>query len=49
MNTVAWLLKLIKADRPPDVIRYAARAVVNKVILKLPTDMPAHDLIKLWN
>ena len=49
MNTVSLLLRLCKLGVPRWRIDLAARAVVSKVVLKLPTDMPALDLLSLWN
>ena len=45
MNTVSLLLHLCKLGVPRWRIDLAARAVVSKVVLKLPADMPALDLL----
>jgi hypothetical protein len=49
MSTVSLLLHLSKIGVPQWRIDLAARAVVNKVIIKLPPNMSALDFIKLWN
>jgi hypothetical protein len=49
MSTVSLLLHLSKIGVPRWRIDLAARAVVSKVVLLLPTDTPALDLLSLWN